>query len=96
MSKTTSYRQCTLYKPCGKEARKVMVSHIPETFAQVGNVLKLKQEDSTWDDGWIVETVSVRIEDADLPNSRKAIKQHRKATGDALPKIAAKTDEGDR
>ena len=62
-----SYRQCTLYKPCGEEARKVMVSHIPETFAQVGNVLKLKQEDNTWEDGWIVESVGVRIADKNCP-----------------------------
>ena len=93
MSKTTSYRQCTLYRPCGNGARKVLVSHIPETFAQIGSVLKLKQDDDTWEDGWIVEEVGGKVDDVELPNARKAIRHHRKATGDALPKIAAKTDK---
>ncbi len=94
MAKTATYRQCTLYKPCGKQSRKVMVSYIPEKFAQVGGVLKLKQDDDTWDDGWIVEAVGARVEEADLPDPHKEIKSHRKATGDALPKMPPKTDEG--
>ena len=84
-----------LYKLLG-QSRKVMVSYIPETFAQVGSVIKLRQDDNTWEDGWIVESVGARVEEANLPDSHKAIKQHRKATGDFLPKTPPKTDEEGR
>lgn len=95
MAKVMSYRHCTLIKSCEPESRRVMVSFIPEMLAQVGRALKLKQEDNTWEDGWIVENVGARVEEDSLPDSHKAIKQHRKATGDALPRFQPKTDEQD-
>jgi uncharacterized protein YxeA len=49
--------QCTLEKK-SEEGRKVTVSWIPETFAKVGNYVKIKNEDEKWTDGWEITTVS--------------------------------------
>jgi len=63
-----------------------MVSYLPEKFAQKGRVLALKTEDGDWASGWRVEQVGPAVEDP--PDWRAAIRQHRKATGDSLPKRA--------
>ena len=62
-------------------------SYIPEPFCVVGKVLKLRDEDGEWNDGWIVETAGKDRVDGDrLPDYHKEIKGHRQATGDSLPK----------
>lgn len=60
------------------------VSWIPAKFAKVGQVLKLK-DNNEWDDGWIVEWTG--FTEQHLEDPRKAIREHRKRTGDSLPKI---------
>lgn len=62
-------------------------SWIPEKFGVQGKVLKLKDSDGNWDDGWIVKMASqTRLAEDMLPDYHDEIKGHRKATGDALPK----------
>ncbi len=86
MSKTTFYRQCHLEKPTS-EGTSHQTSWIPEKFAVQDKILKLKDADGNWDNGWIVKTVGTsRREDDDLPDSHSEIKGHRKATGDSMPK----------
>ena len=52
-----------------------------------GKVLKLRDEDGTWVNGWIVDSVSVdRRDGKDIPDAHELIKAHRRATGDAEPK----------
>ena len=77
------YKQCMLEKKMpGALQRKV--TYLPTKFAKVGGVLKLKDEQGAWDDGWKVLSVgSTEQEDSSV---RKKIRQHRKNTGDALPK----------
>lgn len=66
----------------------IKTSWIPERFAVVGKVLKLKNSDGEWDDGWVVTLASkTRIADESLPDYHDEIKGHRKATGDSQPKI---------
>jgi len=81
MGKTIYYRQCKLQRDnC------YQTSYIPEEFAIKGKVLKLREND-VWIDGWkVIEVSSHRHEDNDILDSHSAIKHHRKATGDALPK----------
>lgn len=83
--KTIFYRQCHLVKPMEVGELRQM-SWIPEQYAVLGKVLKLRQEE-TWVDGWVVATVSsTRLEEKLLPDSHKEIKSHRKKTGDAMQK----------
>jgi hypothetical protein len=81
MGKPVFYRQCLLTK-----GTSTTTSWIPERFAVLGKVLKFKDEGGTWDNGWVVEAVYGRLHRAQLPDSHREIKQHRRNTGDSLPK----------
>ncbi len=61
-----------------------VVSYIPAKFAKVGGYVKLKQEDGTWIDHWKVISAGEPTEEPLDP--RVPIKEHRKRTGDSLPK----------
>ena len=75
----------TLYTQCGMRRKNVIrTSWIPQKFAKVGRVVKLKDSDE-WSDGWVVEWTGSTGE---LPeHTDKSIREHRKRTGDSLPKI---------
>jgi hypothetical protein len=53
MSKTTHYRQCLLQKRLAN-SRVEMTTFLPREFAVVGSVVKLRQDDDSWEDGWHV------------------------------------------
>jgi hypothetical protein len=62
----------------------IRVSWIPQKFASLGEVVKLKDDDE-WSDGWVIESVGTTNE---LPTHiDKAVREHRKRTGDSLPKM---------
>lgn len=84
MSKQTYYRQCRMRKDNKDGSYSEQVSYIPEPFCKVGKVLKLRDEEGVWDNGWVVEFASEhkRLEE-DLPDVHKDRKNHRKATGDS-------------
>jgi hypothetical protein len=84
MSKKTKYKQCCLKKKTETGSVQT-VSWIPEKFANVGGVVKLKKDDDTWDDGYVVMSASEEAVD-EPPDYRKALRQHKKRTGDSLPK----------
>jgi uncharacterized membrane protein YGL010W len=69
MNKTDYYCQCTLEK-YAKNYTATKVSFIPEQFAFAGNVLKLKNEDGEWVEGWIVQLVGHKV-DADFVESHE-------------------------
>ena len=60
------YRQCFLQKESQSTT-----SWIPEQFAHLGNVIKLKNKNDGWDDGWKVVGIGIRqAEDLVLDNSQ--------------------------
>jgi len=80
------YVQCELRRN-GADGSERTTSYIPQKFAKVGHVLRLKDDRDAWVDGWVVERVSSAIVEGDkIPDSHKAIKNHRKATGDSAPR----------
>ena len=84
MNRNTGYSQCTLRRQHAK-GWIVTTSFIPQQYAKLGQMLKLKDDDGFWVDGWIVENVGISVlEASDLPDSHKAIKNHRKSTGDSI------------
>ena len=83
------YRQCVLEKVDGKATLKT-VSYIPEKFAIVGKTLKLKSDDDVWEDGWVVMAAGDKTSEDLVPDTHKAIKVHRKATGDSSKKTISK------
>jgi hypothetical protein len=56
MSKVIRYRQCRVVKriPNGEC---IQMSWLPAEFASVGKILKLRDDDGVWDDGWVVREV---------------------------------------
>ena len=86
MSKPSQYRQCTLRKRPSPATCVEYVSFIPSSYANRGAVLKVKQPDGAWDDGWVVAHVGVGLAASDLPDAHRDIRRHRQATGDALPR----------
>lgn len=86
MTKQVKYRQCTLVKN-RRGVTFTKVSWIPSNFAKIKKILKLKYNDK-WEDGWEVVSASEKeVEEQHLPDSHKAIKGHRKMTGDSIPKV---------
>jgi hypothetical protein len=83
MTKEIYYRQCIL-----RRGHTVTTSWIPERFAEAGKVLKLKDDDGEWQNGWVVQSVHARLGESRIPDSHLDIKRHRKKTGDDEPKTA--------
>ena len=82
MSKQT-YTQCELERTGLSGAKSYQAAWITTGLAKVGNALKIR-EGSKWVDGWVVTGVyKERIEPLDV---QRSIRQHRKRTGDSLPK----------
>ncbi len=78
------YRQCTLRKTISEISHLTQVSYIPAEYAVVGKVLKLRNEDDEWIDGWKV--IAAGELNSDPPDNHDSIKRHRNNTGDSLPK----------
>ena len=70
-----AYFQCSL-----KKGRGTIVSFIPQKFAILGKIVKLKVNDK-WTNGWRVEAVSaISMNEEDLGKIEKQHRVHRKAS----------------
>ena len=86
MGKPIFFKQCRLAKTI-PEGTKHQISWIPEEYANINSVVKLRDEDGNWDDGWVVRQAGQKsVEERFLPDLHKEIRGHRKSTGDSLPK----------
>lgn len=54
-------------------------------YAAEGSVIKIKCGEE-WEDGWIVDEVFRTVDEERLTYPPHEIRQHRKNTGDSLPK----------
>ena len=87
MAKRNRYAQCALRRTI-VDGSVTTTSWVPAEFAKLGRVLKLRNDHGQWTNGWIVESVGSQIVDtADVPDSRSAIRSHRRATGDSQPRL---------
>lgn len=76
------YVQCKLVKGNIEQT-----SWIPKKFAVVGKGLKLKDEYDNWSYGWRVKAAFGEVDEKHIPDWRKAVRGHRKSTGDSTPKV---------
>lgn len=53
VSKETYFRQCLLRRPSG-DGFTEQTSFIPEPYCSIGRVLKLRDDDGEYVDGWVV------------------------------------------
>ena len=77
--KKTSYYQCSL-----RNRNTYQVAWIPQRFARTQAVLKIRNKQGEWIDGWVVESVGAYSEQP--TDIHKAIRGHRDRTGDSTPK----------
>ena len=83
MARIVFYRQCRLVRPV-PTGEHVVVSWIPDRFAERDRVVKLKDDGGSWSDGWVVTAVgSNRLATNQLPDFHELRKAHLRATGDA-------------
>lgn len=83
MAKVVYYRQCRLIRPV-PTGEQVVVSWIPDLFADQDRVVKVKDADGVWSDGWrVAEVGSNRLPARDVPDFHELSKAHLRATGDA-------------
>jgi hypothetical protein len=63
--KNIVYRQCRLVKriPNGEC---IQMSWLPSEFAREGRILKLRDDEGNWDDGWVVREVGNTASEAEL------------------------------
>ena len=84
MKRTTIYRQCGLLRDLGNDRSANIVTYLPARFAEMQKVVRLRQADGQWEDGWKVVKVGSNVDAKDLPDSHRQIKGHRDQTGDSL------------
>lgn len=80
--KRTIYRQCEV-----RRGPAIRLTWLPAAYAVEGRVLRL-QDHGVWSDGWVVSMVYPDNERIVAPHPGGQIRQHRRQTGDALPRMA--------
>ncbi len=85
-----TYTQCALRKGSSEQ-----ISFIPTKFANLNKVLKLKDAEGNWDDGWVVVGKGATVDEKHLPDSHSEIKAHRRATGDSMKKSVSRLTAAD-
>jgi hypothetical protein len=77
---STAYHQCHLERREGP-ATLHHTSWLPGQFAVVGGTLRLKQEDNSWSEPWVVTFVSeATLSDAEVRSAERAHLKQRKAS----------------
>ena len=71
MKRNELYRQCRLVKKVrGGEA--IQTSYIPDEFAREGRIVKLREDDGGWDDGWVIRSVGGSLTEEQLGELERA------------------------
>ena len=90
MKRNELYRQCRLVKKV-REGEAFQMSYIPAEFASVGRVVKLREEDGAWDDGWVIRLVGESMTEEQLNAIELAHRRFERATSRHSPPRAAPT-----
>lgn len=78
------YTQCLIIKQID-DVTTTIVSYIPSKLAVDGRRIKLMRNDK-WEEGWVVEKSYKSSEREAPPDYQKAVREHKRRTGDSLPK----------
>lgn len=89
------YIQCRFKRECENGSTMETVSWIPVKIkhrdrgglvkVETGMTIDLKEEDGTWSRDWVITGTGAVLDRA--PDVRKAVRNHRKNTGDSTPKV---------
>jgi hypothetical protein len=74
--------QCELHRNEESGATVVLVTWLPERFAVINKILKLKEDDGSWTNGWCVMSVanSSKMKSSILNDRSQDYKRTRKAS----------------
>jgi hypothetical protein len=82
MKRNELYRQCRLVKKIrGGEA--IQTSYIPTEFAREGRIVKLREVDGGWGDGWVIRVVGGSLTEDQLGELERAHRQFERFTSKA-------------
>lgn len=80
MPRTVKYRQCKLVKKI-PEGEKHQTSWIPSEFAVEGKILKLRDSDGAWDNGWkVAKAGSHEVDHEEVNEMSQLHKRQRRAS----------------
>lgn len=66
-----------------REGETIQTSYIPAEFAKVGRVVKIRQDDGAWDDGWVIRLVGGSMTEEQLTAIELAHRRFERATSKA-------------
>jgi hypothetical protein len=79
MKRNELYRQCRLVKKIrGGEA--IQASYLPAEFAREGRIVKFREEDGGWDDGWVIRVVGGSLTEDQLAALERAHRRFERET----------------
>ena len=59
------YRQCRLVKKI-RGGESIQTSYLPAEFAREGRIVKIREDDGSWDDGWVIRLVGGSLTEEQL------------------------------
>ena len=82
MKRNELYRQCRLVKKI-RDGEAIQTSYIPAGFAREGRVVKLRDADGGWDDGWAIRVVGRPLTEDQLAALERAHRRFERETAKA-------------
>lgn len=79
-TKAQTYTQCRLEKPWQDIGSLVDIVWIPTKYAKLNKILKIKQEDASWDDGWTVTAVYSTKKASEVESNERDYLRQRQAS----------------
>jgi len=79
MKRNELYRQCRLVKKI-REGESIQTSYIPAEFAKEGRIVKLREDDGAWDDGWVIRVVGGSLTEEHLAALERAHRRFERET----------------
>ena len=65
MKRNELYRQCRLVKKI-RGGETIQTSYLPAEFAKEGRIVKIREDDGGWDDGWVIRVVGGSLTEEQL------------------------------
>jgi hypothetical protein len=69
------YNHCKLVNGNREE-----VSYIPKRLAVIGEILKVKQPDGSWEEGWVVKSVGIEVDESFIDVMRSCLMHQREVS----------------
>jgi hypothetical protein len=79
MKRNELYRQCRMVKRL-RDGEAIETSYLPAEFAKVGRIVKVREEDGAWDDGWVIRSVGGTLTEEQLADLERAHRRFERET----------------